>query len=49
MIYWVLIIVLGNETLIESYASKTECEIRRAQVRIEVPWVNTTCLRMESI
>jgi len=48
MIYFLLIIVLGNETLIESYATKAECEIRRTQIKIEVPWVNTTCLRMET-
>jgi hypothetical protein len=48
MIYWLLIVTLNSETFIESYATKAECEIRRAQVKIEAPWVNTTCLRMDT-
>ncbi len=48
MTYWLLIIVVGTHTLIESYPTKADCEIRRAQVKVEVPYVSTTCLRMEN-
>lgn len=48
MTYWLLIIVLGTQTFIESYPTKADCEIRRAQVKVDVPWVSTTCLRMET-
>jgi hypothetical protein len=48
MIYFLLIITLHDAVMIESYATRAECEIRREEVRIDHPGVSTTCLRMES-
>ena len=48
MIYFLLIIVLGDAVMIESYPTKAECEIRRSAVKIEHPGVSTRCLQMEA-
>ena len=48
MIYFLLIIVLGDSVLIESYPTNAECEIRRAAVKIDHPGVSTKCLPMET-
>jgi hypothetical protein len=48
MMYFLLIIVLGNSVMIESYPNLVECEIRRQAVKIEHPGVNTKCLRMDT-
>ena len=48
MMYFLLIIVLGNSVMIESYPNLAECEIRRQAVKIEHPGVNTKCLQMEA-
>lgn len=48
MIYFLLIIVLGDSVLIESYPTRAECEIRRQAVKIDHPGVNTRCLQMET-
>lgn len=47
MIYFLLILHLGDGIYIESYPTKAECEIRREQVRIEHN-ARGTCLRMET-
>jgi hypothetical protein len=44
---YLLIVVLGDSVMIESYPNLTECEIRRQAV-IEHPGVNTKCLRMDT-
>jgi hypothetical protein len=46
--YFLLIVVLGDSVMIESYPNLTECEIRRQVVKIEHPGVNTKCLRMDT-
>jgi hypothetical protein len=46
--YFLLIVVLGNSVMIESYPNLAECEIRRQAVKIEHPGVNTKCLRMDT-
>ena len=46
--YFLLIVVLGNSVMIESYPTKAECEIRRSVVKIEHPGVSTKCLRMDT-
>jgi hypothetical protein len=48
VMYFLLIIVLGNSVMIESYPNLAECEIRRQVVKIEYPDVNTKCLRVET-
>ena len=48
MIYFLLIIVLGDSVLIESYPTRAECEIRRQAVKIDHPGVSTKCLPMET-
>lgn len=48
MIYFLLIVVLNDSALIESYPSLADCEVRRQVVRIEYPGASTTCLRMET-
>ena len=48
MIYFLLIIVLGDAVFIESYPNLAECEIRRQVVKIEYPDVNTKCLRVQT-
>jgi hypothetical protein len=48
MIYFLLIVVLGDSVMIESYPNLAECEIRRQAVKIEHPGVNTKCLQMEA-
>ena len=48
MIYFLLIIVLGDAVLIESYPTRVECEIRREAVKIDHPGVSTKCLPMET-
>ena len=47
MIYFLLILALGDGIYIESYATRAECEIRREQARVEHQ-VSGTCLRMET-
>ena len=47
MIYFLLILALGDGIYIEAYATRTECEIRREQVRVEQQ-VYGNCLRMET-
>jgi hypothetical protein len=46
--YFLLIVVLGDSVMIESYPNLTECEIRRQAVKIEHSGVNTKCLRMDT-
>ncbi len=46
--YFLLIVVLGDSVMIESYPNLAECEIRRQAVKIEHPGVNTKCLQMEA-
>ena len=46
--YFLLIVVLGNSVMIESYPNLAECEIRRQVVKIEYPDVNTKCLRVQT-
>ena len=46
--YFLLIVVLGNSVMIESYPTKAECEIRRQVVKIDHPGVSTKCLRMDT-
>ena len=48
MIYFLLIIVLGDSVMIESYPTRAECEIRREAVRTNHPGVSTRCLQMET-
>ena len=48
MSYFLLIIILGNSVLIESYPTNAECEMRREAVKIDHPGVNTKCLQMET-
>ena len=48
MMYFLLIVVLGDSIMIESYPNLAECEIRRQAVKIEHPGVNTKCLQMEA-
>ena len=48
MIYFLLIIVLGDAVLVELFSNRTECEIRRQVVKIDHPGVNTKCLRIET-
>ena len=48
MIYFLLIIMLGDSVMIESYPTRAECEIRRQAVKIDHPGVNTRCLQMEA-
>lgn len=47
MIYFLLILYLGDGIYIELYPTKAECEIRREQVRVEHN-ARGTCLRMET-
>ena len=47
MIYFLLILTIGNSVYIESYPNRAECEIRRQEVRIERPGINSMCLQME--
>jgi hypothetical protein len=46
--YFLLIVVLGDSVMIESYPNLAECEIRRQAVKIEHPDVNTKCLRVQT-
>jgi hypothetical protein len=46
--YFLLIVVLGNSVIIESYPNLAKCEIRRQVVKIEHPGVSTKCLRMDT-
>ena len=48
MIYFLLIIVLGDAVLVESFSNRAECEIRRQVVKIDHPGVNTKCLQMDT-
>ena len=48
MIYFLLVVVLGDAVMIESYPNLAECEIRRQTVKIEHPGVSTKCLRMDT-
>ena len=48
MIYFLLVVFLQDGVGIESYATKTECEIRSQVIRIEHPGLNAQCIRMES-
>ena len=48
MIYFLLIIILGESVLIESYPTRAECEMRREAVKIDHPGVSTKCLQMET-
>ena len=48
MMYFLLIVVLGDSIMIESYPNLAECEIRRQVVKIEHPGVSTKCLRMDA-
>ena len=48
MIYFLLIVVLGDAVMIESYLNLAECEIRGQVVKIEYPDVNTKCLRVQT-
>ena len=47
MIYFLLIIVLGDSVLIESYPTLIECEVRKEAVRTDHPGASTKCLPME--
>ena len=47
MIYFLLILALGDGIYIESYTTRAECEIRREQARVEHQ-VKGMCLRMET-
>ena len=47
MIYFLLIIVLGDSVLIESYPTIIQCEIRREAIRTDHPGASTKCLPME--
>jgi hypothetical protein len=47
MIYFLLILALGDGIYIESYTTKAECEIRREQARLEHN-IRGACLRMET-
>ena len=47
MIYFLLILYLGDGIYIEAYPTKADCEVRREQVRVEQQ-VRGTCLRMET-
>jgi len=47
MIYFLLVIYLGNGVSIEAYPTKEECEIRREVIRTELPDLTTQCIRME--
>jgi hypothetical protein len=47
MIYFLLILYMGDGIHIEAYADRASCEMRREQVRVEHQ-VNGKCLRMET-
>jgi hypothetical protein len=47
MIYFLLILYLGDGVYIEAYPDRAGCEIRREQARVEHQ-VQGKCLRMET-
>jgi hypothetical protein len=48
VMYFLLIVVLGDSVMIEAYPNLAQCEIRRQVVKIEHPGVSTKCLRMDT-
>jgi hypothetical protein len=48
MIYFLLIVMLNDSAIIESYSSRADCEVRRQVIKIDYPGASTACLRMES-
>ena len=47
MIYFLLIIMLNDSVMIESYPTLIECEMRREDIRTNYPGASTKCLPME--
>ena len=47
MIYFLLILYMGDGVYIEAYPDRAGCEIRREQVRVEHQ-VHGKCLQMET-
>ena len=48
MIYFLLVIFLGDGVYIESYDTRAECESRRIVIKGDVPEASTKCIRMET-
>ena len=48
MIYFLLVIFLGDGVYIESYPTRSECESRRIVIKGDTPEASTKCIRMES-
>jgi hypothetical protein len=47
-VYFLLVVFFQDSVGIEFYSNKTDCEIRRAAIRVDYPGLNTQCIRMEN-
>jgi hypothetical protein len=46
-VYFLLVVFFQDSVGIESYFNKTDCEIRRADIKVNNPSLSTKCIRME--